>query len=146
MTDIDGNDRIQVPQSADSLSFSFIGFADQTVAIGNQSTVDVVMGADVAELSEVVVTAIGIEQSRRQLGYAVQEVDGEAVAKANETNLVNALNGKVAGVSVYGSSGAPGASANIRIRGKTSITGNNSPLFVVDGIPINNDTYASAVP
>ena len=84
------------------------------------------------------------EQSRRQLGYAVQEVDGEAVAKANETNLVNALNSKVAGVNVYGSSGAPGASANIRIRGNTSITGNNSPLFVVDGIPINNDTYSSS--
>ena len=144
VTDIEGNYRIQVPQSADSLSFSFIGFADQTVGIGNQSTVDVVMGADVAELSEVVVTAIGIEQSRRQLGYAVQEVDGEAVAKANETNLVNALNSKVAGVNVYGSSGAPGASANIRIRGNTSITGSNSPLFVVDGIPINNDTYSSS--
>lgn len=144
VTDIEGNYRLQVPETTESLSFSFIGFADQVVALDNRSTVDVVMGADVEQLSEVVVTAIGIEQSKRQLGYAVQEVDGEAIAKANETNLVNALNGKVAGVNVYGSSGAPGASANIRIRGNTSITGNNSPLFVVDGIPINNDTYSSS--
>ena len=144
VTDIDGNYRISVPEAADSLSFSFIGFGEQTVALGNQSTVDIALSSDTQELSEVVVTAIGIEQSKRQLGYSVQEIDGESVAKANEPNLVNALNGKMAGVNVYGSSGAPGASANIRIRGNTSITGNNSPLFVVDGIPINNDTYSSS--
>ena len=143
-TDIEGNYRLSVPESADSLSFSFIGFGEQTVALGNQSTVDIALSSDTQELSEVVVTAIGIEQSKRQLGYSVQEIDGESVAKANEPNLVNALNGKMAGVNVYGSSGAPGASANIRIRGNTSITGNNSPLFVVDGIPINNDTYSSS--
>ena len=144
VTDIEGNYRISVPELADSLSFSFIGFGEQTVALGNQSTVDIALSSDTQELSEVVVTAIGIEQSKRQLGYSVQEIDGESVAKANEPNLVNALNGKMAGVNVYGSSGAPGASANIRIRGNTSITGNNSPLFVVDGIPINNDTYSSS--
>lgn len=144
VTDIEGNYRINVPADADSLNFSFIGFAEQTVPINGRSTVDVSMSSDTKQLSEVVVTAIGIEQTKRQLGYAVQEIDGESVAKANETNLVNALNSKVAGVNVYGSSGAPGASANIRIRGNTSITGNNSPLFVVDGIPINNDTYSSS--
>ena len=144
VTDIDGNYSLDVPDGQNTLQFSFIGFTAKEVEVNGQSTIDIAMAPDIQSLQEVVVTAIGIEQDKRQLGYAVQEVDGEAVAKANETNLVNALNSKVAGVNVYGSSGAPGASANIRIRGNTSITGNNSPLFVVDGIPINNDTYSSS--
>ena len=143
VTNIDGDYRLQVPEDETTLQFSFIGYATQEATIGNQTTIDVVLESDLQSLEEVVVTAVGIEQSKRQLGYTIQEIDGESVAKANETNLVNALNSKVAGVNVYGSSGAPGASANIRIRGNTSITGSNSPLFVVDGIPINNDTYSS---
>ena len=144
VTDIEGNYSVEVPEDQNILQFSFIGFTAKEVEVNGQSTIDVAMVSDVQSLQEVVVTAIGIEQTKRQLGYAVQEIDGESVAKANETNLVNALNSKVAGVNVYGSSGAPGASANIRIRGNTSITGSNSPLFVVDGIPINNDTYSSS--
>ncbi len=144
VTDIEGNYKLNVSGNDAALQFSFIGYTSQDIPVNGRSNISVALEPNLQQLGEVVVTAIGIEQSKRQLGYTVQEVDGEQLAKANETNLVNALNSKVAGVNVYGSSGSPGASANIRIRGNTSITGSNSPLFVVDGIPISNDTYSSS--
>ncbi|MEM9299523.1 MAG: SusC/RagA family TonB-linked outer membrane protein [Bacteroidota bacterium] len=145
VTDIDGNYRISVPSEGGILVFSFIGLATEEVEIGARSVVDLQMSPDVKQLSEVVVTAIGIEADKRALGYSVQNVKGEELANAQETNLVNALNAKAAGVSVVSSSGTPGASANIRIRGNTSITGSNQPLFVVDGVPIDNNEFGNGV-
>jgi len=136
-SDFDGNYSLQA-ESGVTLIFSFVGTATQEVAVGDQTTVNVSMSNDDKVLSEVVVTAIGVESNKRALGYSVQNIDGDKVINARETNLVNALNSKVAGVQVVSSSGSPGASANIRIRGNTSINGSNSPLFVVDGVPINN--------
>lgn len=144
-TDFDGNYRLEVPEGGDALVFSFVGFGSQEVPIGNRSVIDVELEEDVKQLEEVVVTAFGLEANKRALGYTVQEIKGDEVAQAQETNLVNALNSKVAGVNIYSSSGTPGASASIRIRGNTSITGNNSPLFVVDGVPISNDEIGSGV-
>ncbi|MEQ8572684.1 MAG: TonB-dependent receptor plug domain-containing protein, partial [Fulvivirga sp.] len=138
VTDIDGNYRLSVPSDGGTLVFSFIGLATEEVAVGARSVIDIQMSPDVTQLSEVVVTAVGIEQNKRALGYSVQNVAADDIVNARETNLVNALNSKVAGVSVVSSSGSPGASANIRIRGNTSINGSNSPLFVVDGVPIDN--------
>ncbi|MFP4292850.1 MAG: SusC/RagA family TonB-linked outer membrane protein [Cyclobacteriaceae bacterium] len=145
VTDIDGNYRLNVPSDAESLSFSFIGLKDQVVQINGRSTINVTMQEDAQQLSEVVVTAIGIEQDRRKLAYSIQEIESEEITRAPQTNLVNSINGKVAGVNIVSSSGTPGASAAIRVRGNTSITGNNSPLFVVDGVPISNDEIGGGV-
>jgi len=140
VTDIDGNYKITVPEDGGTLVFSFIGLETQEVEIGARSVIDLQMESDIQQLGEVVVTAVGIEQNKRTLGYSVQNVDADEIVNARETNIVNALNSKVAGVSVVSSSGSPGASANIRIRGNTSINGSNSPLFVVDGVPIDNSS------
>ncbi|MGB3618226.1 MAG: SusC/RagA family TonB-linked outer membrane protein [Catalinimonas sp.] len=138
ITDVNGRYSLEVPTGAESLTFSYVGFESMEQAINGRATVDVKLREDVQQLGEVVVTAVGIETSKRSLGYSIQEVDGEELAQAQETNVVNALQGQVAGVNIISSSGAPGASAAIRIRGNTSILGNNSPLFVVDGVPIDN--------
>ncbi len=143
VTDIDGQFRITVPSNDAVLVFSFIGMKSQEVAVGSRSVIDVTMARDVEQLSELVVTALGISREKRSLGYSVQEVAGDDVAKSREPNIVNALQGKVAGVQIQGTSGALGGSSRITIRGVNSFTGDNQPLFVVDGMPINNDNYAS---
>ena len=144
VTDIEGNYNLEVPEDQNTLQFSFIGFEPQEIEINGRSTVDLGLASDVQSLEEVIVTAIGIETNKEMLGYSVQNVDGEEIVNAQETNLVNALNSKVAGVSVVSSSGSPGASANIRIRGNTSITGSNEPLFVIDGVPVDNSSNIDA--
>lgn len=139
-SDIDGNYKLNVPSEGGTLVYSFIGMTTQENEIGARSVIDVGMLADARELSEVVITAVGIEQNKRSLGYSVQNVAADDIRNAGESNLINALNSKVAGVSVVSGSGSPGASASIRIRGNTSINGSNSPLFVIDGIPIDNSS------
>ncbi|MBV6645040.1 MAG: SusC/RagA family TonB-linked outer membrane protein [Cyclobacteriaceae bacterium] len=142
-TDLDGKFRLSISESNSVLVFSFIGLATKEVTVGNQSAFDVAMDADVTELQELVVTAFGVERDKNKLGYSAQEVQTDQLTNSGEANLVNALNGRVAGVQITNSSGAPGASANIIIRGASSISGNNQPLFVIDGIPIDNTTDAS---
>ena len=146
-TDNDGRYTIRVPGDRVNgqrvtLVVRFIGFETTRRSIilspGNQVH-DIELNADLLNLDEVVVTALGIEREERSLGYAVQEVNVDALEKANETNLVNALAGKVAGVYVNSSSGQPGKSSHITIRGSASLLGNNQPLFVIDGVPISND-------
>lgn len=141
-TSADGSYSLAVPQAADSLVFSFVGYERQAVAIGNRSTIDVQMAPAVAELEDVVVTALGIERQQRELGYAVQEVEGTDLAETGQPDLLNALSGKVAGVTITNTGGAPGGSSRIIIRGLSSLNpnANNQPLFVVDGIPIDNST------
>lgn len=140
-TDFEGNYRLQVPEGENTLVFSFVGFTSEQVEIGNRSVVDVVLQEDVQQLQEVVVTALGIEREERALGYAVQEIGGEEIAQARETNIVSSLSGKVAGVQISGNQGGMGGSARILIRGANSITGNNQPLFVVDGVPMDNSNF-----
>lgn len=143
-TDIDGRYELGVPADANTLVFSYTGFQTQEITLGASNVVDVQMAAGVI-LDEAIVTAVGLESNRRTLGYSVQNVNADQVVGAREANLVNALNGKVAGVSVTSSSGSPGASASIRIRGANSIGRSNSPLFVVDGVPIDNSGGGSGV-
>lgn len=140
-TDLDGNYRLSVDDGA-TLVFSFVGFETQEIQVGARTTIDISMGG-ATELQEVVVTAVGIEANKASLGYSIQNVGQDDFKNAQETNLVNALNGKVAGVTIVSSSGSPGSSSNIRIRGNTSISGSNSPLFVVDGIPIDNSEFGN---
>jgi TonB-linked SusC/RagA family outer membrane protein len=144
VTDADGNYRLSVPQEGGTLVFTFIGLQSQEVEIGSRSTVDLAMDQDVTQLSEVLVTAFGIEKEKKSIGYAVQDVKGEQITTAREANLVNSLTGRIAGVQITNASGAPGSSSRIVLRGASSLTGNNQPLFVVDGIPINNENYGDA--
>ncbi|MCK5370522.1 MAG: TonB-dependent receptor plug domain-containing protein, partial [Cyclobacteriaceae bacterium] len=139
VTDIDGKYQIGVPDDGGILVFSFIGLATEEVEIGNQSQINMVMTADIRQLTEIVVTALGISRDKASLGYATQEVEGEQLALAREQNFVNSLSGKVAGVQIRQNS-TMGGSSNVLIRGNTSVTGNNQPIFVVDGIPIDNRT------
>jgi len=142
VTDIDGKYQIGVPDDGGILVFSFIGLATEEVEIGNQSTIDMVMTADIKQLTEVVVTALGVTREKASLGYSVQEVDGEQVAQAKEPNIINSLQGQIAGVQIQGTNGALGGTSRITIRGSNSFLGNNQPLFVVDGVPISNNNYA----
>ena len=137
ITDFEGNYKINVDESA-ILQFSFIGYVTEEINVGNQSEINVNMSPDVKQLSEVVVTAIGIEQNKRTLGYSLQNVDSEEIMKARETNVVNSLAGKIAGVQINSSGGQAGSSSRIIIRGNSSLLGDNQPLFVIDGIPIDN--------
>ncbi|GAB3717566.1 SusC/RagA family TonB-linked outer membrane protein [Spirosoma flavus] len=133
-TDASGTYSINVPDNAAALIFSFIGFARQEVAIGNQSTINVTLAPDASQLQEVVVTALGIARDKKALNYAVQDVKADKLNFARDQNVGNALAGKVAGVQVLGQSGAKFGSPNIRIRGINSLTGGD-PLYIVDGTP-----------
>ena len=136
LTDVNGKYSISVPAGATTLVFSYIGMKTQEVVIGGRSVVNVTMESNVVGLNEVVVTALGIKRESKALGYSVQSVGNEQIANSSNTNIINSISGKVAGVSVTPSSGAAGGSTFIEIRGSTSLTGNNQPLFVVDGNPI----------
>ena len=137
ITDIEGNYQLSASEDAETLVFSFIGLKTEEVSINNQSTIDLKMSDDVAELSEVVVTAFGLEREKKALGYTVQEVGGEKLAEAKQANVVNNLSGRIAGVQVT-SNGGPGSGSNVVIRGQSSISGNNQPLYIIDGVPMEN--------
>ena len=137
-TDFDGLYSIDA-KTGGTLIFSYIGFGNQQRVIASSNSIDVQMEPGEA-LEEVVVTALGIKSTARSVTYAVEKVTAEDIENTGETNLVNSLSSKSAGVTVVSASGSVGASSNIRIRGNTSIGRSNSPLFVVDGIPIDNST------
>lgn len=141
-TNAEGNFNLNVPEGAASITVSYIGYAKQVINLTSSTTYNIVLSEDAAQLNEVVVTALGISRQKKSLGYSVQEIKGEDVSQTKQTNFVNGLNGKVAGVQVVGGSGNMGGSAKISIRGISSITGNNNPLFVVDGIPMDNSNFA----
>lgn len=140
VSDFDGKYTIDVQDESSVLVFSFVGYQTSEIEVGNQSTVDVTMSIDAIGLNEVTVTALGIERSKKALGYSVQEVNADEVGSTNGTNFVSQLSGRAAGVQVVSSGVGPGQSASVVIRGYSSMSGSNQPLFVVDGIPINNNT------
>jgi TonB-linked SusC/RagA family outer membrane protein len=140
----DGSYSIVIPSDAKTLVFEYVGYKKKEVPVGSTDEMNVQLAEDVLQLEELVVTAVGIKQERKAISYATQEVKGDVIQQSRSTNIVNALSGQIAGVTITSSSGVPGASSFIRIRGVSSITGNNQPLFVVDGIPINNDAGSLA--
>ncbi|WP_461098611.1 SusC/RagA family TonB-linked outer membrane protein [Spirosoma luteolum] len=142
-TDATGTFRIQADKGQ-TLRVSFIGATTQDVLVGNGTVVNVSLKQEANALNEVVVTALGIKREKRQLGYAVAEVSGQDLAQTQRDNFLNALQGRVAGVQVATTSGLPGSSSQVIIRGINSISGNNQPLFVIDGMPISNRTAESA--
>ncbi|MDC6366816.1 MULTISPECIES: SusC/RagA family TonB-linked outer membrane protein [Flavobacteriaceae] len=139
MTDFDGNYEIKVSGDDTSLEFSYLGFETQVVTIGDRSQIDVEMIESSTKLDEVVVTALGIEREKKALGYSAQEISGESLVEAREVSVANSLKGKVAGVFVASGSGGVGGSTFVQIRGSSSLSGNNQPLYVIDGIPMSND-------
>ncbi|MDF0715768.1 SusC/RagA family TonB-linked outer membrane protein [Muricauda sp. 334s03] len=149
VTDFDGNYSFtaNLESGAHILVFSSIGFKTRKVAIdaGGNLTIsrDIALEEDLTSLDEVVVTALGMEANKKSLTNSIQNVKAEQLLEGNQANMVNGLQGKVSGVNIVSSGGAPGTSSIILIRGGSSITGNNQPLFVVDGIPIDNSTNSS---
>lgn len=141
-TDANGEYQIRVPGNDAVLVFRFLGYENQRVPVGNQSVIDVSLSTDSEQLSEVVVTALGISREKKALGYAAQTVDAEQLTQHRQPNVLNALQGKVAGAVISSTGGAPGQGTNIQIRGINSIDPNrpNQPLFVIDGILMDNST------
>lgn len=138
-TGVDGNYSIRA-NAGQVLVFSFIGSVSQERTVGNSNTINVVLASDAKALSEVVVTALGIKKEKKSLGYSVQDIQSEELLKNKQANVINSLNGKIAGVNITNSGGAPGSSASIVIRGGTSLERDNQPLFVIDGMPMDNST------
>lgn len=134
VTDFDGNFSLEVPANSKLLEISYIGMANQLVPVS--ANVKVSLKSDTQNLDEVVVTAMGISREKKALGYAVQDVKADKLTKGANSNLAGALQGKVSGMDIKPSSGMPGASSQITIRGARSFTGDNTPLYVVDGMPI----------
>ncbi|MCW3466704.1 SusC/RagA family TonB-linked outer membrane protein [Chitinophaga nivalis] len=133
----DGSFKIAAKEG-DMLIVTAMGFITSQIKAGSSNFLPITLQEDTRNINEVVVTALGIKRDKRMLTYSVQEVKGASVVEAKQDNLVNALAGKVAGVQIGNSSGIPGSSARIVIRGNTSLVGNNQALFVVDGVPMDN--------
>ncbi|WP_430809356.1 MULTISPECIES: SusC/RagA family TonB-linked outer membrane protein [unclassified Carboxylicivirga] len=138
VTNVDGYYSLSVPDDATNLLFSFVGMKTQDVIIGGRTSINIVLESESIGVDEVVVTAMGIRKEKKALNYSTQKVESELITNASQPNVTNALQGKVAGVSVQQSSGMPGASSYMTIRGATSLSGDNQPLFVVDGMPIES--------
>jgi TonB-linked SusC/RagA family outer membrane protein len=138
VTNVDGNYSLTVPSGEGTLVFTFVGMTTEEVPINGRSEINVVMSPDVAQLTEVVVTALGLDREKASLGYATQEITGEQVSTVKDINFMNSLSGKVAGVSIKRSNDM-GGSTNVIVRGYKSLTGNNQALFVVDGIVMSNE-------
>lgn len=145
ITDFDGNYSLEVASEASILVFSSIGFKTVEQQVGTSTTINITMESDIQQLSEVVITALGLESDQRELGYSVQNIDTDDILKSREANIASALSGKAAGVQVISASGSPGASATVRIRGSRSMGGNNEPLYVIDGVPIDNNTSGNGI-
>ncbi|MBX2840296.1 MAG: SusC/RagA family TonB-linked outer membrane protein [Flammeovirgaceae bacterium] len=145
VTDIEGEFKLNVPETAETILFSYVGFQSIERQIRGQTNFGITLIEDSKQLDEIVVTALGVERETKALGYSVQEVQGAELTQAREANVVNSLAGRVAGVQVTGGNSGVGSTSMITIRGESSlIPGNNSPLFVVDGIPISNNTTSNS--
>ncbi len=142
ITDLDGKFKMKVSNDATALLVSFIGYTPMEVEIGSSGEVMVTLSSGI-QLENVVVTALGIPKEAKALGYAVQEVGGEDLNKASQTDAISALSGRVSGVQISSSTNM-GGSSRILIRGANSITQGNQPLFIVDGIPLDNSNYSGS--
>ena len=140
VSDVDGNFSIQAaPQSI--LVFSYVGYQTIEVSVGNQSNLEVKMESNIESLGEIVVTSLGIRKEAKKLGYATSTVTKDMVAENRSPNFINTLQGKIAGVNISSLGTGPGGTSKIRIRGQSSIAGQNNPLIVVNGVPIDNTNF-----
>ena len=141
-TNAEGRYSISAGSNA-TLVFSFIGYVTQEAAVGNRASVDIVLEEDVLQLGEVVVTALGVERSQKALQSSITKVPGMSLTAARENNLGSSMQGRVAGVNVTKASSGPAGSSRVIIRGNKSVGGNNQPLYVIDGIPMDNSQFGS---
>jgi len=137
-TDLDGKYSLSVPTEYNVVVFSYVGMKPLEITLGESNNIDITMETDVLSMSEVVVTALGIPREKKSLGYSTQEVSGADVDLVKRDNFVNSLQGQVSGLQIQTTTNM-GGSTNVLLRGSKSLTGNNQALFIVDGIPVNND-------
>ena len=143
VTDVNGNYSINVPSRESTLVFSSVGYNSVEVLVGNQSVINLTLSPNIMALQEVVVTALGIEKDSKTLGYATSSVASEELTVNRTPNMMNALQGKIAGVNISSMGTGPGGTSKIRIRGQSSISGQNNPLIVLNGVPIDNTNFGS---
>ena len=139
VTDLDGRFEVKVPVGSVTLEVSYVGFTSKSVNVAeNVNNITILLAISTTELKDVVVTSFGVKKQKKALGYAVGEVKGDDLTKTKEVNLANVLQGRIAGVNVSAPATGPSGSSRVIIRGATSASGSNQPLYVVDGIPIDN--------
>lgn len=143
IADMEGKYSIPVPEGNPTLVFSFIGFTSLEIAVSGNNTIDVKLSEELTVLNEVVVTALGIKKEAKRIGYSTATVNNENITTNRTINVGNSLEGKVAGLNISAPAGGPGGSSKIRIRGQSSFGGNNSPLIIVNGVPINNNAISA---
>ncbi len=141
-TDAQGKFAINTPANG-TLIFSLVGYSPKEVSIGNQSVISVLLSENTENLEEVVVTALGIKRDAKKLGYSISTIKAEAITENRSPNFMNALQGKIAGVNISALGTGPGGTSKIRIRGQSSISGQNNPLIVVNGVPIDNTNFGT---
>lgn len=138
VTDIDGSFNLNLPDNAKTISVSYIGFKEQIVNIVGKTDIKIILEEDGQQLGDVVVTALGVKREKKALGYAVHEVSGNVLSTVKSVSPFNALAGSIAGLNVSSAGSGPGGSVRLLLRGANSMTGNNEPLYVIDGIPLDN--------
>ncbi|WP_419212013.1 SusC/RagA family TonB-linked outer membrane protein [Maribacter sp. X9] len=143
-SDFDGNYSLNVSNLSSSLIFSSLGYTKKELSISGQTVLNVSLEEDAEQLGEVIVTALGIKREQKALGYSLTEVAGDELSTVKTVSAINSLQGKVAGVNITGSATGSSGTSNVVIRGASSASGTNQPLYVVDGIPINNQNLGSA--
>lgn len=146
VSDSKGHYQLTVPDENAVLVFAFVGYATKETTVGDRQVINMALTENDNKLNEVMVTALGITREAKSIGFSAQKVNGNLLQESHETNLLNTLSGRVAGVQITNASGGVGASSNIQIRGQNFVSGynyNNSPLFVVDGVPVSNNNEQS---
>ena len=143
ITNTDGNYTLSNAPEGAILNFTFVGMLSQEVVVGNQTTINITLKEEAIGLDEVVVTALGIQKESKSLGYATSKVNSDQLTVNRTPNLMNALTGKIAGVSISSLGTGPNGTSKIRIRGQSSISGQNNPLIVVNGVPIDNTNFGT---
>ena len=143
LTDLNGKYSITTGNNA-TLVFSFIGYVTQEIAVGNQPVINVVLLGDVQQLGEVVVTALGVERNTKSLASSITKVPGVSLTQARENNFGASIQGRVAGVNVSKPGTGPAGSSRVIIRGNKSLGGGNQPLYVIDGIPMDNTNFGQS--
>lgn len=144
ITDLDGKFAFEVPNENSVLQISYVGMLPQEITVGATRVFNIVMQDDSQQLEEVVVTAMGIERKAKSLTYATQKLDNAELMRVQDANFINSLQGKAAGLSITPNSGGAGGSSRIILRGNKSVSGNNMPLIVLDGIPMTNNVRGQA--
>jgi TonB-linked SusC/RagA family outer membrane protein len=143
ITDIEGNYLLEISDESDSLVFSFVGMQSRTIGVAGKNVINIILSPQLYEVNEVVVTALGIKRASKALGYSATSVSSKDLTEGRDRSMLNSLQGKVAGVNISSASGAPGASSRILLRGISTLGGSNQPLFVIDGVPVNNSFTGS---